>query len=213
MPKKFQGENSKAAIARARKADIAIQEKQKKDQIQEDALWEDNDKHIKKKTARKEDREKKRQAELERKALNRALAEIEEVEVNVPQPTPQKVTQFQLQKIKEKQTEQQSRKVATEDSQTHLDVPLVENLNRTDDEIVSASGVDAAIAALSVQDDSSDRHPEKRMVAAFKAFEAVRLPQIKKENPNSRLSQQKQQLRKEWQKSPDNPINKRQLNQ
>jgi hypothetical protein len=36
----------------------------------------------------------------------------------------------------------------------------------------------------------------------------VRLPQLKQENPNMRLSQLKQALRKEWMKSPDNPLNK-----
>ncbi|XP_069944387.1 coiled-coil domain-containing protein 124 isoform X1 [Cherax quadricarinatus] len=203
MPKKFQGENSKAAVARARKAEAAAREKMKKDQAEEDALWSDNDKQIKKKLARKEDRDKKRQAELQRKAENRALAEVEVAEITPKSAVPQKVTAYQLQKIKEKQAETEKEII-----QTHLDVPLVENLNRTIDEVVSASGVDAALSALSVQDDSTDRHPERRMAAAFKAFETQRLPQIKKENPNLRLSQLKQLLRKEWQKSPENPLNK-----
>ncbi|XP_045595122.1 coiled-coil domain-containing protein 124 [Procambarus clarkii] len=204
MPKKFQGENSKAAVAKARKAEAAAQEKLKKDKAEEEAFWDDDDKQIKKKLARKEDRDKKRQAELERKAQNRALAEDEVAEI-VPKLPPQKVTAYQLQKNREKQEAEK------ESIETHLDVPLVENLNRDTDEIVSASGIDAALSALSVPDDSTDRHPERRMAAAFKAFESVRLPQIKKENPNLRLSQLKQMLRKEWQKSPENPLNKRQL--
>ena len=36
----------------------------------------------------------------------------------------------------------------------------------------------------------------------------VRLPELKIENPHMRLSQLKQALRKEWLKSPDNPLNK-----
>lgn len=53
MPKKFTGENSKAAVARARK--IAAQEKQnyKKEKEIEDAYWKDDDKLVQKKLQRK----------------------------------------------------------------------------------------------------------------------------------------------------------------
>lgn len=54
-----------------------------------------------------------------------------------------------------------------------------------------------------------DRHPERRMKAAFAAFEEVNLPRLKMENPNMRLSQLKQLLKKEWTKSPENPLNQR----
>lgn len=47
------------------------------------------------------------------------------------------------------------------------------------------------------------------MKAAFLAFEEVNLPLLKQENPNMRLSQLKQQLKKEWMKSPENPLNQR----
>ena len=57
--------------------------------------------------------------------------------------------------------------------------------------------------------DSVDKHPEKRMKAAYEDFESVRLPQLKTEHPTLRLSQLKQILRKEWMKSPDNPVNKK----
>lgn len=52
-----------------------------------------------------------------------------------------------------------------------------------------------------------DRHPEKRMKAAFKAFEVANMSRIKKENPSLKLSQWHQILYKEWQKSDQNPIN------
>ena len=39
-------------------------------------------------------------------------------------------------------------------------------------------------------------------------FEEENLERLKKENPNMRLSQIKQILKKEWQKSPKNPLNK-----
>ena len=53
-----------------------------------------------------------------------------------------------------------------------------------------------------------DRHPEKRMKAAYDAYEAENLPKLKQENPTLRLSQLKQVLKKEWMKAPENPFNK-----
>lgn len=53
MPKKFLGENSKAATARARKAEAkAVADGCKKRQ-EEDALWQETDKHVLKKGQRK----------------------------------------------------------------------------------------------------------------------------------------------------------------
>lgn len=46
------------------------------------------------------------------------------------------------------------------------------------------------------------------MRAAYLDYEEANLERLKKENPNMRLSQIKQILKKEWQKSPQNPMNK-----
>lgn len=46
------------------------------------------------------------------------------------------------------------------------------------------------------------------MKAAYNAFEERRLKELKLENPSLRLSQLKQMIFKEWQKSPENPLNK-----
>lgn len=54
---------------------------------------------------------------------------------------------------------------------------------------------------------AADKHPEKRLKAAFKAYEAENLPRIKAENPSMRMSQWKQILFKEWTKSSQNPLN------
>lgn len=53
MPKKFQGENSKAATARARKAEAKAVADAHKKQQEEDALWQETDKHVLKKEQRK----------------------------------------------------------------------------------------------------------------------------------------------------------------
>lgn len=46
------------------------------------------------------------------------------------------------------------------------------------------------------------------MRAAYLEFEAENLERLKKEYSNMRLSQIKQILKKEWMKSPKNPMNK-----
>lgn len=45
------------------------------------------------------------------------------------------------------------------------------------------------------------------MKAAYTAYEERRLKELKEENPSLRLSQLKQMIFKEWQKSPENPLN------
>ena len=81
---------------------------------------------------------------------------------------------------------------------------------RVEVEGLEARNVTEAIQVLSINTNSPavDKHPEKRMKAAFEEFEKKRLPELKQENGNMRLSQLKQMLRKEWQKHPENPLNK-----
>lgn len=76
-----------------------------------------------------------------------------------------------------------------------------ENLNKLVIE-GEARNVEEAIAVLEEdQPGSAEKHPEKRMKAAYAAFEERRLPQLKDEKPTLRLSQLKQLLKKEWMKS------------
>lgn len=53
MPKKFTGENSKAAAARARKEAIKKGEAERKKQAEEDEYWRDDDKGVLRKQQRK----------------------------------------------------------------------------------------------------------------------------------------------------------------
>ena len=91
--------------------------------------------------------------------------------------------------------------------------PLEENPNQQMASLMAAEGavearsVEDAIAVLNVGGTPVDRHPEKRMKAAYNAFEERELPRLKQENPNVRLSQLKQLLKKDWMKSPENPMN------
>jgi hypothetical protein len=76
----------------------------------------------------------------------------------------------------------------------------------------SARSVDSAIKAtawsnITGADLVKDRHPEKRVKAAFKAFESERLPELRADYPELKLSQIKEKLKKEWEKSDRNPLN------
>lgn len=205
MPKKFQSENTKAVVAKARKAEKAATEKAEKEKAAEDAHWKEDDKLICKKIQRKEDKEKKKVAELQKKLELKALEETEMDSITSKTAAP-KITAYQLQKQKEEQEKLRNK----ENNESNFETPIQENLNRLETETISASGIDAAVAALSVDGESTvDRHPEKRMAAAYRAFENDRLPLLKKENATMRHSQLKQLLRKEWQKSPQNPLNQK----
>lgn len=72
---------------------------------------------------------------------------------------------------------------------------------------VDAETVDEAIAALRISQPAVERHPERRLKASYAAFEEKELPRLKAENPNLRMSQVKQLIRKEWMRSPENPMN------
>ncbi|KAJ1980571.1 hypothetical protein H4R34_002410, partial [Dimargaris verticillata] len=56
-----------------------------------------------------------------------------------------------------------------------------------------------------------DRHPERRHKAAYAAYEERELPILKQEYKGLRLTQLKQLLWKNWQKSPENPFNQAHL--
>ncbi|KAM4629888.1 coiled-coil domain-containing protein 124 isoform 1-T1 [Polymixia lowei] len=213
MPKKFQGENSKAATAKARKAEAKAVADARKKQEQEDALWQENDKHVLKKEQRKDDKERKRLEALERKKENQRLLEEESANLrgkSTKEGGPGgKVTRAQIEETL--RTDQQQQGQPKQKEPSHLETPLEENINRIipDEGAVEARTIEDAIAVLSTEPEDLDRHPERRMKAAFAAYEEVNMSRLKQENPNMRLSQLKQMLKKEWTKSPENPLNQR----
>ncbi|XP_042340003.1 coiled-coil domain-containing protein 124 [Plectropomus leopardus] len=215
MPKKFQGENSKAATARARKAEAKAVADAKKKQQEEDALWQETDKHVLKKEQRKDDKEKKRLELLERKKENQRLLEEENSSIKGKSQKEAgsggKVTRAQIEEVLQNELQQQQEQQLKPQEKSHLETPLEENVNRIipDEGTVEARTIEDAIAVLSTGPEDVDHHPERRMKAAFAAFEEANMPRLKKENPNMRLSQLKQQLKKEWMKSPENPLNQR----
>lgn len=78
---------------------------------------------------------------------------------------------------------------------------------------LNASGIDNALDALSLTtgggDAKIDTHPERRFAAAYRAYEERRLAEMKADGSGAglRLQQQKQRIRKEFDKSPENPFN------
>ncbi|XP_005815103.1 coiled-coil domain-containing protein 124 [Xiphophorus maculatus] len=213
MPKKFQGENSKAATAKARKAEAKAVADARKKKEEEDALWEETDKHVLKKEQRKDDKEKKRLELLERKKENQRLLDEENAGIKGKAQKEAaaggKVTRAQIQEIL--QNDQQQELEIKPIEKSHLETPLEENINRViaEEGSMEARTIEEAISVLSTGPEDLDRHPERRMKAAFTAFEEANMPRLKMENPNMRMSQLKQQLKKEWAKSPENPLNQR----
>jgi hypothetical protein len=208
MPKKFKGENSKAVEARARKAAKKNEEEERKQAQLEEEFWRDDDKHVQRKAQRKEDREKKRVEALERKQEKQKLLEEEMAGMKSAKASaPKKLTRAEI----EAERERMAAIAAAEKKQQETPVnelPLEENVNRMEAE-GEARTVEEALSILSVKEPAMDRHPEKRMKAAYQAFEDENLPRLKAENPNMRLSQIKQMLKKDWMKSPQNPMNQR----
>ncbi|EMF14411.1 DUF1014-domain-containing protein [Sphaerulina musiva SO2202] len=74
---------------------------------------------------------------------------------------------------------------------------------------LNATGIDNALDALSLTTDNKekiDRHPERRFKAAYTQFEERRLEELKDEK-GLRRQQKIDQIRKEFEKHPDNPFN------
>lgn len=205
MPKKFQGENSKAVQARARKEAKRQEEIQRKTKAAEDKLWEDNDKNLARKQQRKDERDRKRLETLERKQQLKQLHDEEMSSLKGKNSlAPTKITRSQIENNIQAQANLTKKKEASPDV-----IPLEENVNRLIPDGLEARTVDEALSLLSVKEPEVDKHPEKRMKAAYNKYEEERLPQLKQENPNMRLSQLKHMLKKEWMKSPENPMNQR----
>lgn len=146
---------------------------------------------------------------MKKKAEAKALLEEEEKSIKTAGKIPQaKMTRAQI----EKEVEQRNRNIENINNPPKpvvpKVVPLEENLNRVMADVHVAASIDQAISVLKVEDSEEDRHPEKRMKAAYKAYEDSQLPMIKAENPSLKLSQLKQIIFKNWQKSPENPLNK-----
>lgn len=195
MAKKQSGENSKKAAGNARKAEAANMKKQAQSEAAEAEEAEEWSKGSKKGNKKKEDEQFKKEEAARKKQERDLLLQAEEASM------PSKPSSAK---------NRGASKVAAKRA-GKIDDFL--DFNKDTPEL-SASGLDAALEALAltkrdagVTDKDIDRHPERRVKAAFAAYEDKRLPEMRKEHPGLRLQQIKNLLFKEFQKSPDNPMN------
>lgn len=225
MPKKM-GVNSKAEAARARKSAVEADRKDREVREKEDQYWLDAEGGKSRAAKKREEEAEKRAEATARKAEARRLAEQEEKDlernlkkpdkkanrVSIPVP---KVTEAELRQRREeeqaavqKKAEEEKRKNSrTAAEEEYERMVLVENTNR-DDSIIEAHTIEEAIARMNIADNLPvDKHPERRLRAAFKAFEEAELPRLKEEKPGLTHTQYKDMIWKLWKKSPDNPLN------
>ncbi|XP_066273744.1 coiled-coil domain-containing protein 124-like [Branchiostoma lanceolatum] len=217
MPKKKWGDNPKALEARTRKDNKKREEQERVEKAKDDAFWADDDKHLKRKQQRKADKESKKHELVEKKLEKQRLLEEEMAQLKGPTVKTAgggKMTQAQIQAQLEREKQQAQQKAKRPEQE---EAPLEENVNKLIADQLAAEGavearsVEEAISVLSVKEAAVDRHPERRMKAAYNKYEEENLPRLKQENPNMRLSQLKQMLKKDWMKSPENPMNQRNL--
>ncbi|KAJ6789298.1 hypothetical protein PWT90_01038 [Aphanocladium album] len=182
------GENSKKVAGNARKADAAAK-KNAAEEAQVAAVEEEKWQKGSKNNSKKEAEEAKKAEAARKKAEKDALMKEEEEAIggrNEPK--------------KSKAPAKKSR---------GLDLSQLDDGPST----LNASGIDNALDALSLTagggDGKVDAHPERRFAAAYRAYEERRLNEMKADGSGTglRLEQRKQRIRKEFDKSPENPFN------
>eukprot|EP00002_Diphylleia_rotans_P019632 TRINITY_DN3794_c0_g1_i1.p1 TRINITY_DN3794_c0_g1~~TRINITY_DN3794_c0_g1_i1.p1 ORF type:complete len:268 (+),score=84.29 TRINITY_DN3794_c0_g1_i1:50-853(+) len=260
MPKKWTGENSKAAEARARKDEQKRTENERKQREAEDAKWRETDSKVLRKQDKLKEDQERQDEKLRAKAAAKAQLDAEQklISKELEAKRPVKYTKAFIASTAPKAASTEpsapstsapsaaktprasksgtsSPAVSRAEGAEQVDEdatlpPLEENINRTlaalrDEGHIVENSVDGAIVALSSLQVSgkgssaagpsspmagaateADRHPERRARAAHAAFEERRMKELKEEMPTARLSQLKEIIWKEWQKSPENPI-------
>uniref|UniRef100_A0A915PUD7 Coiled-coil domain-containing protein 124 n=1 Tax=Setaria digitata TaxID=48799 RepID=A0A915PUD7_9BILA len=213
MPKKFTGENTRAVAAKARKEAARKENAERKKKAEEDAYWRDDDKNVTRKQQRKEEAERKRMEVLQRKHENRVAHDEEMKTLAGKVAGPSKVTQAAIEARKraeeERKREEEREHLLKEQRLEAKKEEIEENVNQLEVEGETARTITEAINILSVSKPFIDRHPERRLKAAYQEFEEKMLPRLREEYPTYRLSQLKQVLKKQWQKSPENPLNQK----
>merc|ERR1719228_2961172 len=144
---------------------------------------------LQRKMQKKQEAERKKLENSARKKERQDLAAAEETQIisKLQKTNPVKVTRAQI--LEEEAKREAAARGKSVEVETHLSKPLEENVNRVEVEN-DARTVEEAISVLSInQTPEVDKHPEKRMKAAYEEFEKGRLPALKAENNNMRLSQ------------------------
>lgn len=222
MGKSF-GVNSKAKEGRERKEAQKAVKKQKEIKEREEKEARSWEIGAKVPTTKRLEDEKKKEEKAKQKLERARLAAVEEAELEKLRPAKPLP--------KEKPRESQPKQVTSSSSPAPFpcqpsepslhsglesSIDVGERPNAASDNVpeYSASNIDDALFLLdstSVQSLISakplERHPERRIKAAYAAFEEREMPKLRQEFPGLRLTQLREKLHKAWQKSPDNPFN------
>ncbi|KAK3707122.1 hypothetical protein LTR37_012291 [Vermiconidia calcicola] len=187
MAPKGKGENTKKVAGNAKKAEAAAQKQAVEDskkQAQESQKWSEGSKD----SSKAEAAQAKAAEAARKKAEKDAL--LKEEEASLPsKPNAKKAPAKKAKGL----------------DLSGLDAPS----SKKDLAALNATGIDNAIDALSLtgsNNDKIDRHPERRFKAAYAAYEERRLDEMKDEK-GLRRNQKIEQIRKEFEKHPDNPFN------
>ena len=189
IPNTLQAKKAEVAAQKAAAADAAAERS-------EQDKWSKGAKSNDKKAA---EAEKKAAAAAAKAERDRLLAEEEKNQPSKPKGAGKKTA--------EKKTAKPSRGT--------LDLGDLDNDDATSDKketTLNATGIDNALDALSLtsaqqNSEKVERHPERRFKAAYKAYEERRLPEIESEHPGLRRNQMVELVRKEFEKSEENPFN------
>ncbi|CAO2655889.1 Nn.00g046920.m01.CDS01 [Neocucurbitaria sp. VM-36] len=179
------GENSKKAQGQARKAEAAASKQAAKNQQAEKKEAEEWNKGAKSNAKAEAAAEKAAEA-ARKKAEKEAL--LREEEASLPSKPKGKAPKA------EKKTRGIDSALGSFDTKPSA---------------INASGIDNALDALDItggNQEKLDRHPERRFKAAYAAFEERRLEEMKDEK-GLRRQQKIDQIRKEFEKHPENPFN------
>ncbi|KAK3943892.1 hypothetical protein QBC46DRAFT_361628 [Diplogelasinospora grovesii] len=195
MAGKHAQDNSKKAQGNARKAEAAAQKaaaENAKKEAEAAADWQNGAK-----TNAKKEAEAAKKAEAARKKAERDALLAEE-EKNTPGRAAPKKS-----------------KGAVKKATRGLDLSQLDSSDGDNRPLsaINASGIDNALDALSLTASSDaakiDRHPERRFKAAYAQFEERRLGEMDADGTGAglRLNQKKEKIKKEFEKSPENPFN------
>ncbi|TGJ64008.1 hypothetical protein EYR41_010091 [Orbilia oligospora] len=200
MGGKPKAENSKKVAGNARKAEAAAGKQAKADAVKsakEDAEWAEGSKDNSKKQAAEA---KKREAAAKKAARDAELAE-ETAALKTTKTNPKAGAKG---------------KAAPASRSGGLDAALAgfDEPGSSKSAALNASGIDNALDALSLTSGAAssasiDRHPERRFKAAYAAYEERRMAEGKAngEWDGLRQNQVKDRIRKEFEKSEENPFN------
>lgn len=204
MGKKF-GTNSKAEEGRARKADAKEQEKEKnrsEKQKLEEKKWSEGIR----------DDSKKQQEEAKR--LEKLIKKQEKKEIEAQEARELAEYKSSVNKTSSSYGNNASQPLFKSKSANWTLSLSSDGGNSTESiEKFSASNLDDALMLLESTNISSasliniEKHPERRMKAAFCGFEARELPKLRAENPSLKHTQLLERLHRMWKKSPENPFN------